>query len=69
MVTPGTKFASLNNEQMAQLQALEEELGVSLLAFEIDRTRLAKLNEEQLARLHASEEKLGVILVAYQQTS
>jgi hypothetical protein len=59
------KFASLNDERLATLKALEKELGVYLLALEPDTLRLAELKPEQIKKLQTAEEKLGVMLIAY----
>jgi len=65
MPLPGVKFATLNEEQLKILQALEKELGVYLLALVPETLRLASLTPEQVARLQEAEEKLGVMLIAY----
>jgi hypothetical protein len=66
MPVPGLKFAELDNERLRQVQALENELGVTLLALEPARLRLAALSDEQMARVQQLEERLNVILIAYQ---
>lgn len=65
MPLPGVKFATLNEEQLQTLQALEKELGVYLLALVPETLRLASLTPEQVARVQEVEEKLGVMLIAY----
>lgn len=65
MPLPGVRFATLNEEQLQTLQALEKELGVYLLALVPETLRLASLTPEQVARVQEVEEKLGVMLIAY----
>ncbi len=66
MPLPGVKFATLNEEQLKTLQALEQELGVYLLALVPEKLRLASLTPEQVAKVQEVEETLGVMLIAYQ---
>jgi len=66
MPLPGVKFATLTDEQIAELQALEKEFGIYLLALAPERLRLAPLTPDQLKRIEEVEENLGVMLVAYQ---
>jgi len=61
----GVKFASLNDDQLAEVKALEEEFGVGLLALQPATLKLAELTPEQIEKLSAVEDKLGVMLVAY----
>ncbi|NDJ77053.1 MAG: hypothetical protein GYB65_12430 [Chloroflexi bacterium] len=63
---PGMRFANLDDERMKKLQAVEELLGVYLLALEPDTYQLAQLDEAGLKALHEAEKDLGVILLAYQ---
>ena len=61
----GVKFASLDENQLAEVKALEEEFGVGLLALQPATLKLADLTPEQVEKLRASEETLDVMLVAY----
>jgi hypothetical protein len=65
MTLPGMRFAHLDDDRLAVLRTLEEELGVYVLALEPDTYRLAQLDADQLQKLRTIEEELGVILVAY----
>lgn len=61
----GVKFASLDEEQLAEVKALEDEFAVGLLALQPATLKLAELTPEQIEKLGAVEQKLGVMLVAY----
>lgn len=58
------KIAELDDEQQAQLRALEQELSAQILALE-PKVSLLDLSPAQLRRLKAVEEQMGVVLVAY----
>lgn len=58
------KIAELDDEQQAQLRALEKELSAQILALE-PKVSLLDLSPAQLRRLKAVEEQMGVVLVAY----
>jgi hypothetical protein len=64
MAPPRMKIASLDEEHLAKLRALEGDLGVCLVALE-PAYRLADLSEDQLQALRASEDEMGVVLLAY----
>ncbi len=57
----------IGDDQLGQIVALEEELGVPLLAFNCHALDPAPISGEQLARINDLEEKLGVSLVAVRQ--
>jgi hypothetical protein len=59
------QVAQLDEARMKQVQALERELGVWLVALEPE-AQPASLSDEQLKKLQAKEKELGVVLVAYQ---
>ena len=59
-------LAPLTSEQLAGLRALEQELGVVLIAL-TPSVPLAKLQPEQIRRLQAYEQRTGVILLACQK--
>ena len=58
--------AELNKTSLNQLQALEQELGVILVAIEPD-PEPARLSEQQLRQVQALEAQTGKVLVAYEQ--
>jgi len=57
--------AQLDKARLAEVRALEEELGIYLVALE-HKIQLANLSEEQLERVQAREKDLGVVLLAYE---
>ncbi len=65
MDKPQIKVAQLDGARMEQVQALEQELGVWLVALEPE-VQPASLSDEQVKKLQAKEKELGVVLVAYQ---
>lgn len=64
MTLTSVRYANLDQDRLARLQALEEDLGAYLVAYE-PRNRLAELSPDQLNQLRSLEEQLGVILIAY----
>ena len=58
------KIANLSAENIARMRALEDSLGVHIMAFE-PAVKLAKLTDVQLAEIKALEEELGVTLIVY----
>jgi hypothetical protein len=62
--------AYLSDEKMLRLQAMERELGVTLVAYEsASPLRLANPTRDQLAQLEELEKKTGLVLVAYELNS
>ena len=57
--------AQLDDATLANVQQLESELGVTLVAIEPDPAPAA-LSDEQLQRIKDLEKKTGKVLVAYQ---
>ena len=58
--------AQLDQPMLADLQKLETELGVTLVAMESDSSPVpAQLSETQLQRIQALEDKSGKVLLAY----
>lgn len=57
--------AQLDERQLSRVQSLEDELGVTIVAYE-PRPAFARLNEEQLHRINEVEQELGTILIAYE---
>ena len=59
--------ASLRDEQISEIKALERSLGVPVLAFACHDAAPAELTDEKVGELHAVEERLGVSLVAVKE--
>ena len=57
----------LGDDQLGQITALEEELGVTMLAFVCHPLDPATIDKDKLGRINDLEEKLGVSLVAVRQ--
>jgi hypothetical protein len=58
--------SQLDRPTLADLQALENELGVTLVAMNADPSPTpAQLSETQLQRIQALEDKSGKVLLAY----
>ncbi len=64
MPTPILRPASLDEQSVARLRAMEEELGSVLIAYRAE-SPFTPLDDEQLRRLRALEQELGVVLLAY----
>jgi len=61
-----TQLANLSPADYAQVQRLEHELGISLVAYEpISRYKIAQPSLQELERLHTLECELDLVLVAY----
>ncbi len=58
-------IAQLDKARLAEVHALEKELGIYLVALE-HKIQLADLSEEQLKQIQAKEQDLGVVLLAYE---
>ena len=58
--------ASIDSHTLQNLQQLEDELGVILVAVEPDPAP-AHLSDDQLNRLKAAEKAMGKVLLAYKQ--
>ena len=56
--------AHLNPTDLNQVQQLETELGLPVVAVEPDR-EYAQLDQEQLRKLQDMERRLGTVLLAY----
>jgi len=54
----------LGTNELDEIGTLEEQLGVTLLAFDWHALDPAPIGAEQVTRIHDLEEKLGVALVA-----
>jgi len=57
-------FSSLKDKQMKAIKALEEKMGVTLLAFSDIEVEYAKLTEEEMKVLLQAEKDMGLSLVA-----
>ena len=67
MAAPRVTIAQLDEERLAKVHALENELGVLLVAYD-QEPQLADLTEEQLGRLQAVEKEIGVYLLAFDRS-
>jgi hypothetical protein len=54
----------LGDKELAEIGALEEELGVTMLAFNCHPVDPADIDDRQLTSIKALEEKLGISLIA-----
>jgi hypothetical protein len=54
----------LGEQELAEIGALEEELGVTMLAFNCHPVDPAEIDDRQLTSIKDLEEKLGISLVA-----
>ena len=57
--------SQLNNDQLAEIQSLENELGLVLVAVD-PQPKLASLTDEQVQRLQHYEKITGKLLLAYE---
>jgi len=64
-----TSLSKLTSEQLAEIRALEEKLGTTLLSFSGYDIVSDELSEEELAMLRELEKKLGTMLVAVRELS
>jgi hypothetical protein len=55
---------NVGEEQLAEIRALEQQVGATLLAYGCHELQPAKPNDEQLVAIKKLEDKLGVVLVA-----
>ncbi|MDI9633020.1 MAG: hypothetical protein QFX32_03060 [Methanolinea sp.] len=59
------RYAKINEEQLAEIRALERKLNLVLVAYE-KVPAYKKLTPGELARIRALESETGSILVAYE---
>ena len=59
-------FAPLNDRQLSELHAVEEDLGVAIIALQ-PAVPLANLTAEQISRLQQFEQQHGIIALACQK--
>ena len=64
-MTQFLKIAHLDDDEVAQIRELEQELDRHIMAFEAG-LEIADLGEDQLARIRALEDELAVTLLVYQ---
>ncbi len=64
MPTPKIRIAKLDNETIDKIQAMEAELGYSIVALE-PYYLPASLTTSQMDKLKFLEQELGVVLLAY----
>ena len=57
-------FSTLDNANLEAIQALEKELGSTLLSFSCHDIEPAVIDDEALLKINELEKKLGVVLVA-----
>ena len=58
-------FSKLSEENIKEITDLENEMGITLLAFS-DMVKAAELKDDQLKKINDLEDKLGMSLVAVQ---
>lgn len=66
-MTKFLKIANLEEESLAQIRALENDLGVHIMAFR-PGLDIASLPDDKVERIRALEEKLGVTLLVYKDS-
>jgi len=59
-------FSTLDNANLETIQALEKELGQTLLSFSCHDIAPAVIDDAALLKISELEQKLGVVLVAVQ---
>lgn len=64
MISTHYHIADLDQSALADVQALEKDLGVTLVAIE-SAPAPARLTQEQLERVQALEKETGKVLLAY----
>ncbi len=57
-------LSTIPDEKLAEIQAIEAEIGQPLLAFSEVKAAPARLDRDKLARIQQLEQDLGVVLVA-----
>jgi len=66
MTAPALRPADLDDTALARVRALEDRIGVPLVAY-APETPYAPLTDEQVAELQRTEAELGVQLLAYRK--
>jgi len=57
--------ATIDENQLAQIRDLEQDLGKVLVAMRPEPTSYSDLTESQLSKIKLVEEKLGMVIVAF----
>ena len=57
-------LAQLENDQLADIQTLEKNLGKTLIAFSCKHVGIVSLKEDELSQIKQVQKKLNVSLVA-----
>ncbi len=60
------QIAQLNEQNIANIRALEKEMGKHIMAYE-PGPHLATLSDKDLKRIQALEKELGVTLLVYEK--
>lgn len=61
------KIASLTEQQINEILELELEIGINLVAYQIEDNQYAHLSQEVLVKVRRLEKKLGIVLLAYSE--
>lgn len=59
-------YSTLDDTNLEAIQALEKELGQTLLSFSYRNIKPAVIDDDALSKISELEQKLGVVLVAVQ---
>ena len=62
------KLANLDEATMKEIQQLEVDLEVNLVAYQVEDNTYADIPADYLERIKKLEKKLGIILLAYPKT-
>ncbi|QTA93905.1 hypothetical protein [Desulfonema magnum] len=57
-------FATLENDKVDEIKALEKEIGKTMVAFSCHDVKATQLSEDELAKIKKLEDKMGLSLVA-----
>lgn len=60
-------LAKVDQQQLSEIQALEDQLGTVVLAMDSQHNAYAELDPKQLSELQAAEKKLGVVMLAFER--
>jgi hypothetical protein len=66
MTNAYVRYPKLDDNQLKKLQSLERDLGVTVVAVEM-QTKVADLPPDKLRRLQDAEREMGFVLLAYDQ--
>ena len=62
------KIARLSNEAMKEINDLEQDIGVNLIAYYVEDNDYANLSDDVVLKIKKLEQKLNIILLAYPHT-